>query len=187
MIHTIKEDGGRCTFKMNTDFFTANSLRRALLSDIETYAPYEIKVIENTSCQTDEYIAHRIGMIPFVPTKFFSEDNKTMKLHVSDRLVNADDICSDNPPFETCMKNAPIIKLIKGQTLNIEVFFNTGTAERHARYSPVAAVGFEITPFGIDFQFTSINGEPPTVHLRQALVTMQNRLNSVKCSVECTM
>jgi hypothetical protein len=110
-----------------------------------------------------------------------------MKLNVSDRLVKADDICSENPPFKTCMKNAPIIKLIKGQTLNIEVFFDTGTAERHARYSPVAAVGFETTPFGINFQFNSINGEPPTVHLRRALVKMQNRLNSVKCSVECGM
>ena len=185
MINSLKEDGDRCTFKMSTDFFTANSLRRALLSDIETYAPYQIKVIENTSCQTDEYIAHRIGLIPFVPTKFFSEDNNTMKLNVSNRLVKAEDICSsESPPFETCMQNAPIMKLIEGQTLNIEIFFDSGTAERHARYSPVAAVGFEITPYSINFEFTSINGESPSVHLRKALVNMQNRLNSVKCCVE---
>jgi len=184
MIHSLKEDGDKCTFKMNTDFFTANSLRRALLSDIETYAPYQIKVIENTSCQTDEYIAHRIGLIPFVPTKFFSEDNNVMKLHVSNRLVKAEDIYSENPPFETCMKSAPIMKLIEGQTLNIEVYFDTGTAERHARYSPVAAVGFEITPYTINFEFSSINGEPPSVHLRKALIKIQNRLNSVKCSIE---
>jgi DNA-directed RNA polymerase alpha subunit len=184
MIYDMKEMGDTCTFKMKCDFFTANSVRRSLLSDIETYAPFQINVIENTSCQTDEYIAHRIGLIPFVPTKNLSDDNNTMILNVSERLVKAADIISENPPFTTCMKDAPIIKLIKGQTLNVEVFFNKGTAEKHARYSPIASVGFEITPFHMNFTFSSINGEQPSAHLRKALVSLQNRLNSVKYSVE---
>ena len=42
-----------------------NAVRRTLASDVTMLAPYEVRVLENTSCQNDEYIAHRIGLVPF--------------------------------------------------------------------------------------------------------------------------
>ena len=41
-----------------------NAVRRTLLSDLYMWAPKEILIRSNMSCQTDEYLAHRIGMIP---------------------------------------------------------------------------------------------------------------------------
>lgn len=44
----------------------AAALRRILLAEIPTMAPHIISIEENTSPLPDEYIAHRIGLIPFI-------------------------------------------------------------------------------------------------------------------------
>ena len=42
-----------------------NAVRRSLIGDVAMWAPCEVDVRINTSCETDEYLAHRIGMVPF--------------------------------------------------------------------------------------------------------------------------
>jgi len=48
----------------NCDISFANSLRRVLLAEVETIAIHNVKVYENTSSLPDEYIAHRMGLLP---------------------------------------------------------------------------------------------------------------------------
>ncbi|EGR31641.1 hypothetical protein IMG5_105540 [Ichthyophthirius multifiliis] len=50
----------------NCEVALANSLRRILLAEVETIAIQNVKVYENTSCLPDEYIAHRVGLIPLI-------------------------------------------------------------------------------------------------------------------------
>ena len=63
---------GRTSFFLSSFMFYlrggagfCNAVRRTLASDVTMLAPYEVRVLENTSCQNDEYIAHRIGLVPF--------------------------------------------------------------------------------------------------------------------------
>ena len=51
------------SFSLPVELGMANAVRRALLCDVRTEAPFQVTFHENTSCETDEYIAHRLGLV----------------------------------------------------------------------------------------------------------------------------
>ncbi len=48
------------------DVSLANSLRRIMQAEIPCMAIHNVNVYENTSVLPDEYIAHRMGLIPLI-------------------------------------------------------------------------------------------------------------------------
>ncbi|KAK0241611.1 DNA-directed RNA polymerase II, subunit 3 [Armillaria nabsnona] len=66
-IRDLKKD--RADFVLeNVDLAFANSLRRVMMADIPTIAIDMVEVDTNTSVLPDEFIAHRLGMVPLVST-----------------------------------------------------------------------------------------------------------------------
>ncbi|GIX64129.1 DNA-directed RNA polymerase II, putative [Babesia caballi] len=49
---------------LNADVSTANALRRIMLSEIPALAIEVVTILENTSVLHDEYVAHRLGLLP---------------------------------------------------------------------------------------------------------------------------
>lgn len=48
----------------DTDVSTANAIRRIMIAEVPTMAINLVTVLENTSALADEYIVHRLGLIP---------------------------------------------------------------------------------------------------------------------------
>lgn len=167
------------SFEVKGAIGTANALRRALISDVHTCAPSKVVIRCNTSCQTDEYIAHRICMIPFVAT---NEIDEHLTACVQGRNMTSADLIG---PFTT-QNPMTVIKLIDDQKVDLDVFFDTGTGEDHAKYSPVAGVAFDaISESKTLIEFESINGEEPALHLQKCLDKILKRLDNVKFQIEC--
>ena len=48
----------------NTELSVANALRRIIIGEVQTMAIEIVEVEENTSALNDEFIAHRLGLVP---------------------------------------------------------------------------------------------------------------------------
>ncbi|GFE55749.1 DNA-directed RNA polymerase [Babesia ovis] len=71
---------------LNSDVSTANALRRIMLSEIPSLAIEVVTVLENTSVLHDEYIAHRLGLLPI-------DSNNARNFEYRDKC-NCSDKCS---------------------------------------------------------------------------------------------
>ena len=147
-----------------------NGLRRTILNDIENLAfCYEsnkktINIIDNTTGLHDEFICHRISLIPVIVKKWLespaeidinkykfilnvSEGTQKTKdgyVTTDDIIVKYDEIILDSKDFFPRNKkfNSPILitrfpsRDSLDQKLNIEFTLSVGTHSRHACYSP---------------------------------------------------
>ena len=165
----------RCTIHDGIEF--SNAIRRAVISETTSYAPAEVDIEINTSCQTNEYIAHRIGLIPFCQNGL-SED-VTVTLHVKDRSATTDDIVGDAKAH----KKITIMKMMPGQELKLKVYFKKGKGSMHSRWCPIAACSHFIDnndPNIIHFKFEMINDTDPIDVMKNAILNLNQKLEKLK-------
>ena len=134
-----------------------------------------VEVQANTSVLADEFLAHRLGLVPLnsknIADVNYSRDCEceqycdqcSVTLHLnakcnSDEImkVYARDLVVDiakannwvgNPVITDDEGLGPVIcKLRKGQELSMKCIAKKGIAKEHAKWAPTAAVGFEYDP-----------------------------------------
>lgn len=158
----------RITFMLwDVDMSVANSLRRVMLAEVPTLAIDLVEIKENTSVLHDEFIAHRLGLIPLrseTAAQFnysrdctcadscprcsvkFTLDVRCEEAHR--RNITSKDLVSEHPdvvPIDADgaaddLGGIVIVKMGKGQQLKIEAIARKGIGKEHAKFNPVGTV-----------------------------------------------
>lgn len=145
---------GRQSFliKGSTPTFV-NVLRRLIISEVPTMAIEDVEFRKNSSILYDEMLAHRLGLIPLntdLKTYNLPQECKckgegcascTLKLTLkvtarNDQVVTADELKSKDPECDPVYKEMPIVKLLKGQQLELEATAKLGKGKEHMKWSP---------------------------------------------------
>ena len=156
----------------DADLAFANSLRRVIISEVPTMAIDMVQVTENTSPLFDEFVVHRLGLVPLISEDI---DNYNFPLNCSckegcdkckvdyDIIVKCDennkdtiDVTSDDiKPKNKDIKVVPvkyddnpivITKLKKGQSINMTLTAKKGIGKTHAKWSPVCTCVMKQVP-----------------------------------------
>ncbi|PSC75301.1 DNA-directed RNA polymerases IV and V subunit 3 [Micractinium conductrix] len=161
-----------CEFVLkNTDVSMANALRRIILVEVPTIAIELVEFENNTTVLNDEFLAHRLGLIPLVSTRVhemksiyeaaddedFLDVNFALDvrctgedtLSVTSRDLQLDphfpDICpvGYHDPGD---KGILLVKMRRGQELKLRAVARKGTAKDHAKWMPVATCVYQFLP-----------------------------------------
>ena len=144
-IKNIKEKGEKITFTLEGPVELANAIRRTAMTEIPTMAIDEVDIYENTSSLFDEFIAHRLGMIPLTTNlKTYdinskSENKKSTILTLEIKgpgIFYTKELKSKDPTVKPVYDTIPIIELSENQAIRLEAKATLGIAKTHAKFQP---------------------------------------------------
>jgi DNA-directed RNA polymerase subunit D len=110
-------------FKLSdTNYSFANALRRMMMNTVGTLAIDTVTFYENSSAMFDEYIAHRVGLVPITtPKDYDSKDEVIFSMAVEGPgIIYSKELVSTAKGVKVANDKIPIIKLAEGQRLKID-------------------------------------------------------------------
>jgi len=154
MIELLKKDKktGKVVFLLkNSNPAFANALRRLMIEAVPTMAIEDVEFVQNSSALYDEVLAHRLGLLPLTtdlkgyelkkPDEELSAKN-SVKLTLRAKgpcTVYAEDLKSKDPKIKPVFPKTPLVKLLKGQELELEATAILGIGRSHVKFSPCLA------------------------------------------------
>jgi DNA-directed RNA polymerase subunit D len=134
----------------------ANALRRAMM-EAPVMAIDEVDFYENSSSLFDEFIAHRLGLIPLTTPKTYklpqeccggkcSKCSVILTLDESGPgIIYSKSLKSKDPEVKPVYNDIPIMKLASKQKLRLEAKAVLGHAGEHAKFQP-GFITYKMTP-----------------------------------------
>ncbi len=160
----------------------ANALRRMALSHVKCFAIDKVTFYENTSAIFDEYIAHRIGLVPIVtPTTGYSDTDEIMFTldATGPKTVYSRELESSDKEVTVKNGNIPIIKLAQDQRLRIEAKAILGEGKRHAKFQP-GIVTYEQSDNNFNFYVETFGQMLPKQIINRALDSLKSELKELE-------
>ncbi len=116
----------------------ANAIRRIATASVGCFAVDSVTFYENSSAMFDEYIAHRIGLVPLLTPKGYGETDSVVLSLESDGpgTVYSKDLKSSDKEVTAANGNIPIIKLADGQRIRADCKAVLGAGSRSAKFQP---------------------------------------------------
>lgn len=180
----------------------ANTLRRNILERVPTMAIEEVELRKNSSILYDEIVAHRLGLVPLrtdlasynLPRQCSCKGEGCakcqLKLKLSSQgpcIVYASEIKSRDPKVKPVYPDIPIVKLLKGQQIEVEATAILGEGKEHAKWVP-GLVYYQYYPV-IEINEKKLNNAdacakacPVNVYeVKNGKLTIKNLLNCTLC------
>jgi len=187
-LEIIKDEKYYLEFKISgIDVATANAIRRIAMNRIKTLAIDEVTFYENTSTMFDEFIAHRIGLIPIItPEDYDEKDEVAFYLEAEGpKTVYSGELKSSDKKVKVANEKIPIAKLFEGQRLKLEGKARMGNALKHAKFQPCLA-SYEYSeedPTTFKFFIESFQQMPSRTILKKTLQEIKNDIKEFKKNV----
>jgi len=131
-----------------TDSAMMNSVRRAIMNYVPVLAVEDVFIYENTSVLFDEFLAHRLGMVPLKSDAKGFKNGGKVKLTLEKEgpcTAYSKDLKSTDPKVEVAAKQIPLVKLEKGQKVKLEMDAVFEGGKQHSKWQP-ASVGYGEVP-----------------------------------------
>ena len=151
ILENNKEQGKLSFILKESNPIFANTLRRLIIDEVPTMAIEEVEFLKNNSILYDEMIAHRLGLVPLktdlksynLPEKCKCEgkgcNRCQLKMIIKATKVGtvySSEIKSKDPAVKPVYGDIPIVKLLKGQSLEVEATASLGKGKQHIKWSP---------------------------------------------------
>ena len=163
-----EEFSAKILIKKTTPAFV-NTIRRLIVLEVPSLAIDKITMIENTSALFDEYVAHRLGLVPLwsdidhielhdecedcIETTQDGCTRCTVELSMNvetdktnERVITSSDLIPRDTGYYPIYDEIPIIKMGRDQRLELFAIAKFGRGKEHAKYNPVGTIGYKYYP-----------------------------------------
>lgn len=164
----------------------ANALRRMATGYVKTFAIDKVTFYENSSAMFDEYIAHRIGLIPILTPKGSSESEEVLFTldATGPKTVYSKDLSTSDKEVKVANDNIPIMKLAAEQRLRLDGKAVLGNGAAHAKFQP-GLVTYEQTgdnEFG--FYVEAFGQMPPKEIINKAIEAIKEEMKDLEKEIK---
>lgn len=123
----------------------ANALRRYSMTGIPVLVIDNVTFYDNTAWMFDEYISHRLGMIPILTPDKLPEDTEVIFTldETGPKTVYSKDLKSSDKDIYAAKEQIPILTINENQRLRLEAKARLGQGTRHAKFQ-ASIVSYEI-------------------------------------------
>ena len=143
-LELIRKDKNRLEIVLkNLDISFINGIRRVIMGNIGGYAFDDIEIKKNTTIFHDEYIKHRIGLVPLIMKEEGTFSGGLKNEGKEDKYLLSEDIkCIDNDIKYDIMGGIPVLVVSRGEEIEFIAKTRKGIAGEDMKYSLVETINF---------------------------------------------
>lgn len=165
----------------------ANALRRMAINHVKCFAIENVTFYENSSAIFDEYIAHRIGLIPIkTPSSGYSDGDEILFTLEAEgpKIVYSKELASKDKEVKVANDSIPIIKLAAEQKLRIDCKAVLGEGARHSKFQPGIVTYDNASDGTFNFYVETFGQMPSKEIISKALGSIKEELKEIEKEVK---